>query len=645
MRKISLKHLRLENFKGIRSFETDLGDITVFRGANATGKTTMLDGVSWVLFGKDSFGRSDFQIRPVDKDGQMIDNVEIMVEATLLVGDEIVTLTKTQRQKWVKHRGSSEQKFEGNETVYQVNGFPSSQKEYTAKVSEIMDEYLFRIMANPKTFASLKWQDQRAILMRFVSEITDADVLATNPEKYSLIETDVMLGGIDRAKEKHSNILKKLKEEQKTFPVRIDEASKLLVSEDVDEAIKDKADATAELEAIAKQRYDLSGQFSEINRIKDAMVEKRLRIAEIERQAESERYAKRKADQDAYWKAKAELDKSGRNIERTKDAIATIEESIADNEAKIQSLVEKWREVNSRIFPEDEACCPTCGRRFEDEKVEELKAEFQKKLETERERISSQGSTLRTSVSDMKHKVIAMKQELTGMQEAYAAETDRVNFLHETMNAPAYVNEPNKEVGDLQAEIDELAKKLATMEDGTARRAELDAREKQWRDEITRCDAIIAAVEGNKRVRERIKDLKEQQMDCNQKVADEEQIVFLLEEFSKAKMHMLSEVINSKFKKVRFRLWTEQINGGVKETCVMQINSNGSYVDYPNANNAAQILGGLDVIDALSELYGISVPVFVDNSECLDSETTPKVNSQLVLLRVTDDPVLTVKGE
>ena len=77
----------------------------------------------------------------------------------------------------------------------------------------------------------------------------------------------------------------------------------------------------------------------------------------------------------------------------------------------------------------------------------------------------------------------------------------------------------------------------------------------------------------------------------------------------------------------------------------MQINSNGSYVDYPNANNAAQILGGLDVIDALSELYGISVPVFVDNSECLDSENTPKVNSQLVLLRVTDDPVLTVKEE
>jgi hypothetical protein len=111
----------------------------------------------------------------------------------------------------------------------------------------------------------------------------------------------------------------------------------------------------------------------------------------------------------------------------------------------------------------------------------------------------------------------------------------------------------------------------------------------------------------------------------------------------KAKMDLLSERINSHFKKVRFRLFTDQINGGVKETCTMQINTNGSYVDYSDANNAAKIIGGLDVIEALSGLYEVEAPIMLDNSECLDRYNTPEMDAQLILLEVSDDETLHVE--
>ena len=134
-----------------------------------------------------------------------------------------------------------------------------------------------------------------------------------------------------------------------------------------------------------------------------------------------------------------------------------------------------------------------------------------------------------------------------------------------------------------------------------------------------------------------------EQRECGQKVADQEQIVYLLDEFVMAKMNLLSDRINAKFKKVRFKLWDQLINGGIKETCTMQINTNGSYVDYSDANNAAKIIGGLDVIEALSELYGVEAPILLDNSECLDSSNTPKTSAQLILLEVSDDETLHVE--
>ena len=185
---------------------------SVISGRNASGKTTLMDAFFWLLFGKDSQGRSDFQIRPVDENGQMVDNVDIEVSAVLDVDGERVELYKKQSQKWTKHRGSSAPTFEGNVNSFQVDGFPVSQKEYTEKVSSIVSEELFKLITSPMAFPSMKWQDQRRILMRMVEDVSD-EVKKNGVHYYKNDKDDINITSCSNlSASSSSKELKKLKE-------------------------------------------------------------------------------------------------------------------------------------------------------------------------------------------------------------------------------------------------------------------------------------------------------------------------------------------------------------------------------------------------------------------------------------------------
>ena len=99
--KISLKSLHIENFKGIKQLDVTFGENTKISGQNASGKTTVFDAFTWLVFNKNSIGVEKFNIRPLDADGKQIDNVEIKIAAILEVDGKEVELCKIQKQNWV----------------------------------------------------------------------------------------------------------------------------------------------------------------------------------------------------------------------------------------------------------------------------------------------------------------------------------------------------------------------------------------------------------------------------------------------------------------------------------------------------------------------------------------------------------------
>lgn len=68
---IKIKSITLRNFKGLRdvSFDFDGRNATII-GDNGTGKTTIFDALTWVLFGKDSHNSTDIDIKTIDATGE-----------------------------------------------------------------------------------------------------------------------------------------------------------------------------------------------------------------------------------------------------------------------------------------------------------------------------------------------------------------------------------------------------------------------------------------------------------------------------------------------------------------------------------------------------------------------------------------------
>ena len=111
MKQIKLLSMHIQNFKGCKNRTIEFGDKTRISGANATGKTTIFDAFTWLLFERDSLGSSNFDIRPLDENGKMIDNIEISVESKISVDGNEYELKKVQKQKWVKKRGTGTTEF------------------------------------------------------------------------------------------------------------------------------------------------------------------------------------------------------------------------------------------------------------------------------------------------------------------------------------------------------------------------------------------------------------------------------------------------------------------------------------------------------------------------------------------------------
>lgn len=245
--KLKIRSLHMENFKGIKSLDVNFSNKTNIKGKNAAGKTTIFDAFTWLLFNKNSAGEEKFNVRPLDKDGKRIDNVEIKVVAVLDVDGKEVELSKVQKQNWVKKRGTDTVTLQGNVNSFEIDGYPKSEADFKAYVSGLaQSEDMFKLLTNPQYFSSLKWKDQRDILMRLATDVSDVELAQTDAKYAPLLGELEKAPSTDDIRAKFSKALSEWKKKQAEIPVRIDEAEKSKIDVDVAEQELAKADLTRE---------------------------------------------------------------------------------------------------------------------------------------------------------------------------------------------------------------------------------------------------------------------------------------------------------------------------------------------------------------------------------------------------------------
>lgn len=675
--KVTIKSIHIENFKGIKHLDVNFSEKTRISGQNAAGKTTIFDAFTWLLFNKNSAGEEKFNVRPLDKDGNRIDNVEIKVVGVIDVDGKEVELSKVQKQNWVKKRGTDTVALQGNVNSFEIDGYPKSEADFKEYISSLaQSEDMFKMLTNPQYFSSLKWKDQRDILMRLATDVSDVELAQTDAKYAPLLGELEKAPSTDDIRAKFSKALSEWKKKQSEIPVRIDEAEKSKVDVDAAEQELAKADLERKIKKIDGKIKNAGNATEELKREEMQLQFDMSGIMQIMNQDLKNRRSEIEAD---LCGCKNELDHFASTISLKEKQISDNAKAITDADTERKKLGEQYNAEKAKafdetpylfdgskwVFDENSTVCSLCGQRLPDEKINRLKDGFEErkskaksdaeeKMKTERlkfdndknvelKRLINIGTAMKDLISKLTQENSNLQEEIEKLkkqeQDAIAKKESLSKKLSEIPEEADYSQ--NEEYVRLKARhyevLAEVEKMNANGEDAAVEALKHEKEELQARlDEV---NSTIAKASMNVDIDERIGKLQDEQKEIGQKVADQEQILYLLEEFIRFKLDKVSETINSHFKTVNFKLFEMQLNGGMKDCCECTVNG----VPYSTLNSGHRIVAGLDIIRSLSELYDVSVPIFVDNAESLNDFNVPDMDAQLILLNVSEDKQLKVE--
>ena len=402
MKNIELVHLDIENFKGLSSVTIDFNDtITNILGKNGSGKSSIYDAWSWLLFDKDGAGSTKFCIRKLDADGNPVHNTDISVTGVVEIDGTQFELRKIQREKWVKKRGEQDQQFSGNVNEFFVNSFPKSAKEYADFITSIVDENIFKILTSPYTFPQMDWKEQRKLLFSLIGDL-DTSGLASEVEYFSLIEGELKLASIDDIKKKWTQTRNSLRKEPDEIQTRIDEVSKQIKDVDSSALEVEKAEVESTIQQLEAQVHELSQKNNnsieaEILRLKS----EQLAIADRIRSEMCVDLNKRKSISD---KLETEYQNENRKYIQLSQDAELFKSEIDKLKKLLTEQLESYNKLKDQQFPDGKTKCPTCGQLLPENEIKSLKEKWQSEQNALINNLRITGNRLAVDVKNKENK-------------------------------------------------------------------------------------------------------------------------------------------------------------------------------------------------------------------------------------------------
>lgn len=667
--KVEVKKISLENYKKFSSKSVDLFPRTEISGRNREGKSTLQDAYLDVLTGKMANGTEPTSIRRKEN-GVEVPKVDVVRELTLAIDGKEKVIRKITKQKWRKPRGQSEEVFDGNETSYEIDGFPAKSKDYTEFIQSIAEPSTLLMCSNPKPFLDTLQKstaESRKVLEK-MSGFDIAQFMEENPQ-YAHVEEITKGHSVE-------DTLKKLRKELNAQKKKVDaknteiayETNRSVEEEDTSSLESKKQELNAELSKLEEQEqiledsakgYDgLTYEIRGLKSSKDGLVSKANEWLRARQKFISDTVSKlrlKNSEKESSIRIIGmELDN---HIREAKQEKADLDRARQDY-PRIKEM--EWddsglKAIEAETFNDSDTICPTCGQELPEEQISELRASFEEKKKA---RIEAQ-LKVKESFESEKQNNLKYVCDLGNTSAAKLKKTnDEINKLQSKINvAQEEVAELTKQIEEEQSKFTELPESVDMSNDEeylavTARIAELEEKLKSFDDvpgkkqelrmqisnvmkQISNVDADIkiaqaAVTEKEKRVAE----LNEELKSLGQVQADIEKNIDTVLNFSIQKNKALAEKINPYFKHFQFSFLDYTIDGNPVETCKMICNG-VNYFD--GLNYSDKILCDIDLLRGLQALNDLNLPIFVDNSESVNATRLPRVEQQMIVLRVTDD--------
>lgn len=646
---MKVKHVFAQNFFkfiGSNVIDFDFYDRTEISGANEAGKTTIKRAIQYVLGIKDERGKEITGIRPHDKDGNDMNDLETTVSVTFDLDGSEKTLKKVYRQTYNK-KGE----VAGNTTDRYINDVFKKESEYNDYISEnIASDSNFQYCLNSVAFMQRGATDRRRILADTFGTHTDQELCDLIP-KFSPLKNLLEDGSVDEIKKTLTSKLygsrgrsgtKGLMGMLNEIPARIDEQNKGRIDIDLAELELQKKAIEEKISENLQKQCDNEKLYESYKKMSDGVLELKFAMNGLQQNANLEIESKRSQ----LRKDLNGLDNKKKNIEYKQYLIGKDVEILVGEveraEEERKQLAEEWKKVNSLEFDESTLVCKYCGQEYQEEKKEKIRSEFAEKKEEDLKRITDRGNSLKDKIETTKTVIAEKTAEYDALQEDIKTNEAEISSLTSEYEAiPEFVDiSDTKEYKKLESEI---AEKEAAMEKEcsaeTARKS-LKAEEYQLRDELYGVEKKLGMSAVNETIDKRISELEEERKRIAQQISETQGMIDLLKDFSIEKNKQLERDIEKYMEFCRVSLFRPLINGDIEECCDF------SYLGEPydrNMNHGARILAEIDICNAFQKRIGIEMPVIVEDAESVDFWRIPITDKQIIVLRRTDARELIVK--
>lgn len=670
MKEIKLVSARFENFKKLNR-TVEFGDKRTWISArNRAGKSSIADGIFWVLFGKSSTGKSEgkeFRPRPYDRNGVDVDHVDVIVELTMQVNGVEVVLKKTQRQNWVRKRGTTVDVHEGDKNIYSWNNVEISETEFKNRISDIISEKNFQLITNPTYFFGLAKKEKLELILNLIANITEEQILVEVGGHDELLEFVRAGKTLEEVRATAKRFVSDMTKERDQISAFINERSKDIMDVDVSDmelernAIKEKI---AEFDARIE---DASSAVRDYDRMSEDIIELKMKRSETERAANEGLVSRKREIQKRIDDAEIAFNSA---MQKQKEAELEIERQnriIESNSSLKAELIRKYNEEAAKTFPDyielepmdmDSLVCPTCGQPMTEEmKLDKIqayevdkadhrarydaeKASFDNTKKSRLESIGVEGKACADKIDAAKAN-LKLAEDMLELQKENKmnANAEKTKAMGELAVLPDKIDlSDNQEYEALCTEITKSEEALRAMNTGSDYRTALKAEKYEWEAKLDTVNKKFLAVEKSDEARDRVAELENQFKEKVQKIADQERILMMCEEFQQKKNTYLEGKINQHFKNVRFQLYRQQKNGGQEQVCDVYIN--GSPYGSNTTSGSEKLIAGIEVLKVISEIIGTKAFVIIDNAECMDKKSTDAVmdtDLQMALLSVSDD--------
>ena len=659
MKEIRIKAIALHYFKGTENRTVTFGDSeTMIAAPNGAGKSTIVDAFFWCMWGKNAAGDQKFSVKTLDRNGEEIQHVDHEVVVAMTVDGEPQTFRRVLVPEYNK-----DGELKGNHTDYYWNDVPMKKSEYDKKVGEVINENVFKFITSPYYFLSQDWKKQRETLMRMAGNISDEQVNEAAEGAYSDLVEILKTKTLEEYSKELQAKIRKTDEAMVGIPARIDEVKRGLpetpdlaaLNEErsvlevaIAEHDKEDRDAMAAINAknadrneLAKKIADL--EFKQMKILNEAQAQERNSIhLSNSKYNEADRMLLTLSEEE---KNDAVQTRSQQSLIESR--IRSIMQTRETLDKDIIKLRKDWMAENAKQFTAEEYLkCPLYGHLCHDGEAcskydgqqgsafDKFAADKQKNLQS----INQTGAFLKAEIEKQDAAINECEAQITTLKEGYEArckdrDSRRIMLEQQMKDNPkkplisTVKGEDIAEWMELGFEITSLRGKLDGMTEYTseansesaARRTALVSR----LDEIKAKLGTVARIEeGTKRVAQLEKELRKLGIEKTEL----ENMKDKCRSFEVAKMNMITDSVNKKFKIVRWQMFERQVNGEEVPACICLCGG----VPWSDANGAGRLNAGIDVAHTLSEASNVSAPMFIDGAECSGNIYNP--GGQRILL-------------